>query len=134
MQATLAALIATTLLGLLLFTDTVAPRPEGLERDPDDWRVYRAYVNKGIAAREAGKHSEALSALMYAHLNAPKASRTWLIATINLAMCCEVLGHEDAADKYYRDAGKFCPLANNMRDAGDWRALRRKIEEDSDGL
>ena len=134
MRAALGTLLAVVLLGLLVFTDVIARHPENIERDPDNWRTYRAHINHGIAAREAGNYSAAITSLMYANINAPKPSRSWMIATINLAMCCEVLGQDAAADAYYRDAGKFCTLSNNMRTGGAWRKMRNEIEENRDGL
>jgi len=125
MRSALVALICVTLLGLIVFA---TPDHAKMERDPSQEQTYRAYVNHGIAAREAGHYSEALTSLLYAHKNAPHSSKVWLTATINLAMCCEVLGNVEAADRYYLEAGKFCVLSNHMRTVGAWRKMRRKIE------
>jgi len=131
MRSVLVALLCVGLLGLII---SFNPDPATKERDPDSWQTYRAYVNHGIAAREAGEYNEALTSLYYAHHSAPHNSRIWLIATINLAMCCEVLGQDKSADYYYLQAGKFCTLSNNMRTAGTWRKLRRKIEEKNESI
>jgi len=49
-------------------------------------------------------------------------------------MCCEVLGYQEEADKYYCLAGKFCNLANNMRTGGAWRRMREQIENAEESL
>jgi len=118
------------ILWVIIYDGYVRP-PEKMERDPDSWQTYRAYVNHGIAAREAGEYGEAMKSLLYAYQNAPHSSRMWLIATVNLGMCCEVLGQDEVADKYYRDAGKFCTLANNMRTGGAWRRMRMQVVEEN---
>ena len=105
--------------------------PEKMERDPDQWQTYRPFVNLGIAQREAGQYAEALVNFSWAHHKAPHGSRIWMIATINLAMCCEVMGQVEAADRYYAKAGKFCTLSNSMRTGGHWRKMRRQIEREN---
>lgn len=120
-------------LGLwVVIYDAYVMPPEKRERDPNHERTYRACVNYGIALREAGKYDEALVNFSWAHHNAPHGSRTWMISTVNLAMCCEILGFDEAADTYYAKAGKFCTLSNNMRTAGAWRRMRRQIEEENE--
>ena len=116
--------------GVLLYIiyDGFIMPPEKRPCDPDQWQTYRLYVNLGIAEREAGEYSKALVNFSWAHHNAPHGSRIWMIATINLAMCCEILGNDEAAGRYYAEAGKFCNLSNNMRTAGAWRKMRREIE------
>ena len=115
--------------GFSVIYDGFVKAPERMQRNPDNWQTYRCYVNHGIAAREAGHYNEALTSLLYAYQNLRRGDRSWLSATVNLAMCCEVLGQGEAADRYYMEAGKFCNLANNMRTAGAWRKMRREIEE-----
>ena len=129
----LVVIFAVAAIGLwvVIYDGFISP-PEKMERDPDQWQTYRAYVNHGIAARDAGKYSEAITSLLYTHQNAPHSSKIWLVSTVNLAMCCEVLGQYKSADSYYMQAGKFCNLANNMRTAGAWRRMRREIEENNE--
>ena len=114
---------------VVVYDGFISP-PEKMERDPHHERTYRAPVNYGIALREAGEYDKALTNFSWVHHNAPHGSRTWMLATVNLAMCCEILGFHEAADKYYRDTGKFCNLANNMRTAGAWRNMRREMEKE----
>jgi len=131
MRAVLVALISVTLLGLLCSMADTSRHPSNLQRDPDNWRTYRAHVNHGIAAREKGHYKEAISSFRYAYENAPKHTPFWARATLNLAMCNEVLENDEEADKYYRDAGKFCTLSNQMRTAGAWKRMRLEREESS---
>ena len=127
----LVSIISVMFLVVLCLTEWIAPKPENLEREPDNWRTYRCYINHGIAAREAGHYNEALTSLLYAYANAPKPSRAWMVATINLAMVCEILGKSDESDEYYCQAGKFCTLSSSMRTGGAWRKMREKIEADN---
>jgi len=112
---------------VIIYDGFIRP-PEKMERNPHHEQTYRAPVNYGIALREAGEYDKALVNFSLVHHNAPHGSRTWMLATINLAMCCEILGFTEAADTYYAQAGKFCTLSNNMRTAGAWRNMRREIE------
>ena len=95
----LVCILAALGLGLWVgIYDAVIRPPEKMERDPGQQQTYRVNVNLGIAQREAGKYSKALTNFLCAHQNAPHSSRIWLTATINLAMCCEILGQDESAD------------------------------------
>jgi Tfp pilus assembly protein PilF len=112
----------------------IAPDPQTLPRDETRSPTFGAHVNYGMKALEAGQYKEALEHLLYAHNYCPhlkvdnRNNRTWLIATIHLAMCCEEMGAQEMADRYYAKAGRFSNIANHIRSGAAWRRMRRKAE------
>ena len=114
----------------------VTPDPSTMPRDEHTSTPFRAHVNYGMKALEAGMYKVALHHLLYVHNYCPHLStddrnnRTWLIATIHLAMCCEEMGAQEMADRYYAKAGRFSNVANHIRSGQAWRRMRRRAEED----